>query len=110
MAGGAGPGAARRRWPAALAGDKGYSDPRIRRWLARHGVKAVIPRRRDQRPGDGRVRLDREMYKRRSAVERCVGRLKECRAVATRFDKLAVNYLATVKWAMVQRYLRLLTA
>jgi len=96
--------------PVALAGDKGYSYPRIRRWLARHGVKAVIPRRRDQRPGDGRVRFDREMYKRRSAVERCVGWLKECRAVATRFDKLAVNYLATVKWAMVQRYLRLLTA
>ena len=70
----------------------------------------MIPRRRDQRPGDGRARLDREMYKRRSALERCVGWLKECRAVATRFDKLAVNYLATVKWAMVQRYLRLLTA
>ena len=100
----------RRSRPAALAGDKGYSYPRIRRWLARHGVKAVIPRRRDQRPEDGRVRFDREMYKRRSAVERCVGWLKECRAVATRFDKLAVNYLATVKWAMVQRSLRLLTA
>jgi uncharacterized protein (UPF0548 family) len=28
--------------------------------------------------------------------------------VATRFDKLAVNYLATVKLAMIQRYLRLL--
>ena len=56
------------------------------------------------------MRFDREMYKRRSAVERCVGWLKECRAVATRFDKLGVNYLATVKWAMVQRYLRLLTA
>jgi transposase len=55
------------------------------------------------------VRFDREAYRRRAVVEQCVGWLKECRAVATRFDKLAVNYLATVKWAMVQRYLRLLT-
>jgi len=35
--------------------------------------------------------------------------LKESRAPATHFDKLAVNYLATVKLAMIQRYLRLLT-
>jgi transposase len=94
--------------PVMLAGDKGYSYPRIRRWLARHGIKAVIPRRKDQRPDDGRVRFDKETYKRRAVVEQCVGWLKECRAMATRFDKLAVNYLATVKLAMIQRYLRLL--
>ncbi len=96
--------------PVKLAGDKGYSYPRIRRWLARHGIKAVIPRRKDQKPDDKRVRFDEETYRRRSTVEQCIGWLKECRAVATRFDKLAVNYLATVHWAMVQRYLRLLTA
>jgi transposase len=95
--------------PVRLAGDKGYSYPRIRRWLRRHGIKAVIPRRKDQRPEDGRVRFDRASYKRRAVVEQCVGWLKESRAVATRFDKLAVNYLATVKLAMIQRYLRLLT-
>jgi transposase len=95
--------------PVRLVGDKGYSYERIRRWLRRHGVKAVIPRRKDQRPDDGRVRFDREAYRRRAVVEQCVGWLKESRAVATRFDKLAVNYLATVKVAMIQRYLRLLT-
>jgi transposase len=94
--------------PLKLAGDKGYSYARVRRWLRRRGIRAVIPRRKDQRPDDGRVRLDRETYKRRAVVEQCVGWLKECRAVATRFDKLAVNYLATVKLAMIQRYLRLL--
>jgi transposase len=92
-----------------LAGDKGYSYPRIRRWLRRHGIQAVIPRRQDQRPDDGRVKFDRDAYKRRAVVEQCVGWLKESRALATRFDKLAVNYLATVKLAMIQRYLRLLT-
>jgi transposase len=95
--------------PVKLAGDKGYSYPRIRRWLRRHGIRAVIPRRSDQRPDDGRVKFDKEAYKGRAVVEQCVGWLKESRALATRFDKLAVNYLATVKLAMIQRYLRLLT-
>lgn len=95
--------------PLKLAGDKGYSYQRVRAWLRRRGIKAVIPRRKDQRPRDGRVRFDKETYKRRAVVEQCVGWLKECRSVATRFDKLAVNYLATVKLAMIERYLRLLT-
>jgi transposase len=38
--------------------------------------------------------------------ERRLNWLKECRALATRFDKLALNYLATVKLAILQRYLR----
>ena len=88
--------------PVKLAADKGYSDPRIRRWLARHGIRAVIPRRKDQRPDDGRVRFDREAYRRRSVVERCVGWLKECRAVATRFDELAVNYWTSPRMAGAQ--------
>jgi transposase len=43
-------------------------------------------------------------------VEQCVGWLKENRAVGTRFDKLAVNYLATVQLAVIRRYLRELIA
>lgn len=92
--------------PVRLAGDKGYSYPRIRRWLARHGVTCVIPRRSDQKPDDKRHRFDKAVYRRRAVVERCVGWVKECRAVGTRFDKLAVNYTATVHLAMIQRYLR----
>jgi transposase len=56
------------------------------------------------------VRFDREAYRRRAMVGRCVGWMKECRAVATRYDKLAVNYEATAKLAMIRRYLKLLTA
>jgi transposase len=99
-----------RRRPKALAGDKGYSHPHIRRWLRRHGVKAVIPRRKDQRPDDARHRFDKPLYRKRAAVEQCVGWLKENRAVGTRFDKLAVNYLAGVQLAMIRRYLRVLAA
>ena len=97
-----------RRRPEALAGDKGYSQPSVRAWLRRHGVKAVVPRRKDQRPGDGRHRFDKARYRRRAAVEQCVGWLKENRAVGTRFDKLAVNFLAGVHLAMIRRYLRVL--
>lgn len=94
--------------PEAVAGDKAYSYPRLRRWLRRHAIRAVIPRRSDQRPHDGRVRFDRPTYRRRSRIEQCVGWLKECRRVATRFEKFAVNFLAMIHLAIIQRYLRLL--
>jgi transposase len=94
--------------PEALAGDKGYSYPRIRQWLRRHAVRGIIPRRSDQHPADGRVRFDRHGYRRRSTIEQCVGWLKECRRLAMRFEKLALNFLAMIHLAMIQRYLRLL--
>lgn len=97
-----------RRRPGAVAGDKGYSHPHIRRWLRRHGIRAVIPRRADQRPGDRRVRFDRAAYRRRAGVEQCIGWLKEHRAVGTRFDKLAVNFRATVQLAVIRSYLKVL--
>ena len=97
-------------WPKWLAGDRGYSYPRIRRWLERHGIDAVIPKRVDQMARDGREPFDRDAYRRRNVVERCIGWLKECRRIATRFDKLAISFLAMVKLAMIQRYLRALAA
>lgn len=89
--------------PKAVAGDKGYSYARVRRYLRRRRIKAVIPTRKDQRRRPG---FDKEAYRGRNVVERCINWLKESRALATRFDKLAVNYLATVKLAILQQYLR----
>lgn len=66
----------------------------------------MIPRRSNQQPDDGRHRFDRESYRRRAVVAQCMGWLEEYRDVGTRFDKLAVNYLATLKLALIQRYLR----
>jgi transposase len=61
-------------------------------------------------PGRGRPRTDdRVRYRKRSSIEQCVGWLKECRAVATRYEKLALNFLGLVKLACIERYLRLLT-
>lgn len=52
--------------------------------------------------------FDKETYKRRSVVEQSIGWLKECRRIGTRFEKLAINFLAMVKLAMIKRTLRLL--
>jgi transposase len=81
----------RRRWPRRLAGDKGYSYPRIWRWLGRRRIGRVIPTRKDQpRAAD----FDKAAYRRRNIIERVVGWSKECRRLLTRFEKLAVNYVA----------------
>jgi len=50
--------------------------------------------------------FDREAYRRRNVVERCVGWLKEWRRIATRFEKLALNFLAMLKLAIIEQYLR----
>ena len=91
-----------------LAGDKGYSYPRIRQWLRDPGIQAVIPQRADQRAQHrGRpLQFNQVTYRQRSIVELCIGWLKECRRIGTRFEKLAINFLAMVKLAMIQRYLR----
>lgn len=65
----------------------------------------MIPTRKDQKPNP---RFDRATYRRRNIIERAVGWLKENRRLATRYEKLAVNFLAMVKLAMIQRCLRLL--
>jgi transposase len=100
-----------RKRPERLAADKGYDFPHIRRWLRSHGIQAVIPpRKRTGRPRAGRpVTYNKESYRRRNVVERQVGWLKEHRSLATRYDKLAVNYLAMVQIAFIRRYLILLT-
>ncbi len=100
----------RRCRPEAMAGDKAYSTPRIRQWLRRHAIQAVIPRRSDQQPDDGRMRLDRKAFRRRHSIEQCVGWIKECRRIATRFEKLAVNFLAMIHLVFIERYLRLLSS
>jgi transposase len=81
----------RRRWPRRLAGDKGYSYPRIWRWLGRRRIGRVIPTRKDQTRDPN---FDKVEYRKRNIIERVIGWSKECRRLLTRFEKLAVNYVA----------------
>ncbi len=97
-----------RRPPKQTAADKAYSSAKIRLRLEAHGVQPVIPRKKNEKTPEGEV-FDKEAYKRRNVVERCIGWLKECRRVATRYEKLAVNFLAMVRLAMIERYLRVAT-
>jgi transposase len=95
----------RRRRPRRLAGDRGYSYDHVRRWLRRHRVVPVIPTRSNQ-PSE--ADFDRDAYRRRNVVERCVNWMKENRRLGTRHEKLAVNFLAMAKLAMIRRYFRIL--
>ncbi|MEV7174176.1 IS5 family transposase [Streptomyces sp. NPDC093224] len=91
-----------RTTPGRVLGDKAYSSRAIRYLLRRRGIAVTIPERRDQaanrrRRGALRGRppaFGRAVYRDRNVVERCFARLKQFRAVATRFDKLAARYRA----------------
>ena len=88
--------------PDTIAGDKGYNVEWIREALRIRRIRAVIPRR-VPRPHES---FDREAYRQRNIVERCIGWLKESRRGFSRFDKLAGSYLAFVKLAVLRRLLK----
>lgn len=97
-----------RQRPRRVAGDKGYDFRRIRQWLRRRRITPVIPSRSGQHTGQRPQRgFDHDAYRQRNAVERCIGWLKHCRRVGTRYEKLALNYLAIVKLALIRRYLNI---
>jgi transposase len=94
--------------PTTAAGDKGYSCQRIRQWLKARGIKPVIPHKdNEQARFDGRVKFDKAAYRRRAIIENVIGWLKECRRVATRFEKLAINFQAMLQLAMIQNCLKI---
>jgi transposase len=103
------PGRPRKR-PAHLFADRGYSFESCRKLLRRRGTPHTIPERKDQKerragsPGR-RPDFDREAYRRRNVVERCVNRLKHWRGIATRYEKRAVNYRAMVVIASLMMWL-----
>lgn len=90
-------------WPGKMAGDKGYSYPEIRGWLRRHHIQTVIPTRKDQTPDP---QFAKAIYRRRNLIERVVGWFKERRALGTRYEKLAVSYLAFWIVAMIDKLLK----
>jgi len=76
-----------------LIADKAYDTNAFRQLLAEQDIDAVIPsaaRRNPQIPHDAIA------YRQRNLIERMFGRLKDFRRVATRYDKLARNYLTPV--------------
>lgn len=98
-----------RKRPKKLAADKGYSMSRVRNGLRARGIQPVIPHKDNETAKyDGRVTFDKDSYCRRCVIEQCVGWMKECRRIGTRFEKLAVNFHGMLQLAMIGQYLKIL--
>ena len=80
-------------------GDRGYTGKPSRDYLRRRGISAVIPQLKTEKAP--RL-MDWVLYRERNVVERLVGRLKEYRRIATRYEKLAESYLAFVQLAALR--------
>jgi transposase len=79
--------------------DKGYDSDRIRWHVKSLGAKAVIPPLKCRKIP---IKYDRRLYKTRNLAERFWSRVKQCRRIATRYDKTARNYLAFVHVAVIR--------
>lgn len=100
--------------PDGVLADKAYSTNKIRAMLRRRGITATIPQPANQVAGrkargvkGGRPpAFDPERYKDRNTVERCINKLREHRAVATRTDKRDFVYRGTIDVASIRIWLR----
>jgi transposase len=101
-----GPGRPRKR-PDRVVADKAYAHLSTRTALRRRGIAVTIPERSDQiarRAAKGSAggrppAFDPVIYRQRNLVERCFNRLKQFRAIATRYAKRAVLYRALLTLA-----------
>ena len=74
-----------------VVADKGYDSNELVEAIEAGGAKAVIPPRSNRKE---KREYDRHLYKDRNLVERFINRVKQCRRIATRYEKTARNYMA----------------
>jgi transposase len=86
-----------------LLADRGYDADWIRALAAEKGAWANIPPRCNR---SDPICFSPYLYRARNLVERFFNKVKHCRRVATRYDKLAANYLAFVQLASIRLWLR----
>ena len=87
---------------AMLLGDRGFDADWIRALVSQHGAWANIPPKRNRKEA---ICFSPYLYKARNLVERFFNKIKQCRRVATRYDKLAANYLAFIQLASIRLWL-----
>ena len=88
--------------PKVLIADRGYDADAIRSDVETRGGTPVIPTKRNRRV---QIRIDGAIYALRNRIERAIGRLKNARRVATRYDKTAISYLGFVQLAAIRLWL-----
>jgi transposase len=101
------PGRPRTRFEA-LSGDKAYDSQATRQTLRRRRTTPVIAHRKT-RQGDyppEAAGFDKTLYRRRNVVERLIGRLKEYRRIATRYEKLAASYVAMILLGFIRIWIK----
>ena len=74
-----------------LIADKAYDANSLRQLLTKQGAKAVIPSTLSRRQP---IPYSKAIYRQRNLIERMFARIKDFRRIATRYDKLARNFLA----------------
>jgi len=85
-----------------LLADRGYDADWIRAFATKRGVWAnILPRCNRNDP----ICFSPYLYRARNLVERFFNKIKQCRRVATRYDKLAANYLAFIQLASIRLWL-----
>ena len=88
-----------------LLADRGYDADWIRELtMKKRGAWANIPPKSNR---TNPICFSPYLYRARNRVERFFNRIKQCRRVATRYDRLAANYLAFVQLASIRLWLRL---
>ena len=79
-----------------VVADRGYDAMALVERIRSRGAEAHIPTQRDRKTQRS---VDRKIYRQRNLVERYFNKLKHFRRIATRFEKLAITYLAAVALA-----------
>jgi transposase len=88
--------------PGWVVADRGYSSFAFRQHIWDLGARPAIPTRRNEPP----VACPDWIYTNRNRVERCWARLKEWRAVATRYEKTATSFLGLLHLAAAIDWLK----
>jgi transposase len=86
-----------------LLADRGYDADWIRQFVREQGAWANIPPKRNRR---SLINFSPDLYRSPNLVERFLNKIKQCRRIAIRHDKLADNYLAFIKLASIRLWIR----